>query len=263
METRFQGVAFNAVIDEARGNQMDTDCIKYSFTTKETKNPNFPGEVLVLAGHGFYCRHPSSSKVIIEAFCTERYPEDSGSLSETIKDECTAFLHDVQFKPLHTQIDTSYLNTPAWESSKWQQMIAAAKLANVQNEKLRAEQLCYQAIDYSDFSTIKALFEYAGFLEEKKREKSLAVRVKARRLMELKVEQAKLTQSKTTHLGFVPWQMLNEYANLLEKQLRTIEAESMRALGYAYQYSQEVHATRMKIILQGGDVHGLCVGFDG
>lgn len=262
-EARFQDNTFNVVIDETRSNFMGTDCINFNFTTKESNNLNFPGEALVLTGHGFYCRHPSSSKVIIEAFCTERYPEDGGSLlSETIKGECTAFLHDVQFKPLHTQTDTSYLNTPAWESSKWQQMITAAKLANVQNEKLRAEQLCYQAIGYSDSNTIKALFEYADFLEDKKSEDSLAVRAKARRLMELKAEQAQVTQAKSTYLGFVPWQMLNEYANQLEKQLRTVEAESMRALGRAYQYSQEVHATRMKIILQGGGVHGLCVGFD-
>lgn len=261
-EARFQDITFNAVIDETRSNFMGTDCINFNFTTKESNNLNFPGEVFVLTSHGFNCRHPSSSKVIIEAFCTERYLEDSQSVSETIKDECTAFLHDVQFKPLHTQTDTSYFNAPAWESSKWQQMITAAKLANEKNEKFRAEQLCYQAMYYSDSNTIKALFEYADFLEEKKHEDSLAVRAKARRLMKLKAEQAKLTQPKNTYLGFVPWQMLNEYANQLEKQLRTVEAESMRALGRAYQYSQEVHAVRMRIILQGGDAHGLCVGFD-
>jgi hypothetical protein len=56
--------------------------------------------------------------------------------------------------------------------------------------------------------------------------------------------------------------MLNEYANQLEKQLRTVEAGSMRALGRACQYTQEIHAVRMRIILQGGNAHGLCVGFD-
>lgn len=141
-------------------------------------------------------------------------------------------------------------------------MIAAAKLANENNDKLKADQLCYQAMSYSDSNTIKALFQYADFLEEIKREDSLAVRTKAHRLKDLKEKQTKLTKPKTAYLGFVPWQMLNSYANLLEKKVSTAEAESMKALGSAYQYTQEVHAVRMKIILEDGGSYGLCVGFD-
>ena len=79
--------------------------------------------------------------------------------------------------------------------------------------------------------------------------------------MELRIKQANATQSQTTWLGFVPEAILEEYATLLETQQQSAEAESIRALGEAYRYTQEVHAIRLRIISQGGNAWGMCIGF--
>ncbi|SFP70984.1 hypothetical protein SAMN05216419_101433 [Nitrosomonas cryotolerans] len=96
METRFQTVTFNAVLDKVRSNNMNTNCVQYDITTKEFNNPNFPEIIFNMTVHGFKCRHPSFSSVVIGADCTERYPEGYQSMAKTLENECEAFLNNVQ-----------------------------------------------------------------------------------------------------------------------------------------------------------------------
>ena len=68
------------------------------------------------------------------------------------------------------------------------------------------------------------------------------------------------TQPVNTYLGFVPWEVLNEYVVFLDELLRDADAESIRRLSYAYQFSQKVYIVRYGMILtQEGDPRGLCV----
>lgn len=96
MEIRFQ-MTTNAALDEARSNAMGTDCVRYDITGKEFNNPNFPEIIFNMNVHGFECRHPSSPEAVIAAYCTERYPEGYQSVSAALKNECRAFLDNVQF----------------------------------------------------------------------------------------------------------------------------------------------------------------------
>lgn len=54
--------------------------------------------------------------------------------------------------------------------------------------------------------------------------------------------------------------MLDEHAILLEILGQTSEAESVRTLGSAYRYVQEVHAVRLRAIIQGESALGMCIG---
>ncbi len=258
METRFQIIAYSVVLDEARSNAMDTDCVRYDIVSKEFDNPNFPGFEFVLASHGFECCHPSSPSVVIEAYCTERHPKDGQSAEETLRNECLSFLNNVQLKRLRAKTSPLYLDVPAWDATKWQQMIISAQQASDQSDKTRAEHSCHQAIYYADANTINHFYEYADLLKAQKDENSMAVRAKADKLMQLRTQQAESKEAGSMYLGFVPADILNEYADLLEKLLRTAEAESMRALSRAYQYTQGVHASRYRLILLGEDPRGLC-----
>ena len=82
--------------------------------------------------------------------------------------------------------------------------------------------------------------------------------------MELRVKQVGATEAQTTWLGFLPDEILNEYADLLNKLHRTTEAESIRKLKQAYRYTQEIHAVRLRIMLMGQeeDARGTCTRFD-
>lgn len=261
-QARFQMITSNTVLDEARSNAMDSICVQYDIAGKEFDNPSFPDTIFILALHGFECRHPFSSKVVIEAYCTERYPDGEQPVGEALKNECATFLNNIQFKPLRTQNHVPDLSVSDWKSARWQQMIAAVEWANEQNNKITVDKLCYQAIHYADTNTIKSLYKYADLLEAQKREEGVAVRAKADKLIKLKTQQAQRTESKTTYLGFAPSEMLSEYANLLEGLLQTAEAESMRTLSRAYRYTQEVRANRLRVINEGGDPRGLCTDFD-
>jgi len=55
--------------------------------------------------------------------------------------------------------------------------------------------------------------------------------------------------------------MPDEHVVLLEILGQTSEAESVRTLGDAYRYMQEVHAVRLRIIIQGKSALGMCIGF--
>lgn len=155
-----------------------------------------------------------------------------------------------------------HLDVSAWEAARWQQMISAAQKENKQGNKTKADQLCYQAIDYADANSIRSLYEYADLLEEKKHEENVMVRGRADKLRELRIQRAQSTGPTNTYLGFAPWQVLNQYADLLEKLQQTAEAESMRALSNAYKYTQEIHITRTRVIGQGGNPLGMCGGFN-
>jgi len=101
VEPRFRVVNSNVVLDDAMGNIMDTDCVRYDMVQEERNNPIAPEAVLTLTVHGFTCRHPSSPKVAIGAWCSERYPQGEQSLlDETLQQECESFLKHVLLKPL-------------------------------------------------------------------------------------------------------------------------------------------------------------------
>lgn len=264
-DVRFQTISNRSLVDENRSKALNTDCAQYELVEKESANPLFPGKVFILTTYGFQCRHPYSANIVVDAFCTERYQENNRPAGQVHKEECTAFLNDVQFTPLGTRteglMDNPYLDVPAWDYPQWQQTVSAARMLNMQGNNIGAEQLCGQALHFADANTIKSLYAYADLLESRQDDRSLLVRGRANKLMEMRIKQANATQSQTTWLGFVPEEMLEEYATLLETQQQRAEAESIRALGEAYRYTQEVHAIRLRIISQGGNAWGMCIGF--
>jgi hypothetical protein len=264
-DARFQNTSIRSFLDDNRSKAMNTDCAQYELVTKESANPLFHGKVFMLTTYGFQCRHPYSTSIIVDAFCTERYQENHPPVSQAYKDECTAFLNDVQFKPLSTRtegfIDSTYLNVPAWNYPQWQQIVSAAKMINMQGNLLGAERLCNQALHLADANTIKSLYAYADLLDTQQHDRSTLVRGRANKLLELRIKLASANKAQTTWLGFQPEEILEEYATLLETLHQTPEAESIRTLGKAYRYTQEVHAVRLRTISQGGNALGMCSGF--
>lgn len=264
-DVRFRNISTRVLLDENRSKAMNTDCAQYEFVTKESANPLFPGMVFLLTTYGFQCRHPYAASIVVDAFCTERYQENNQPVNKAYKNECAAFLNEVQFKPLGSQIDglmdTTYLKVPAWNYPQWQQMVSAAKMINEQGNKSGAEQLCHQALHFADANTIKSLYAYADLLEAQKRDRSILVRARANKLLELRIKQAIASRTQITYLGFLSEEMLSEYADSLDRLQRTTEAESIRALGQAYRYTQEVYAVRLRIMNQEGDAQGVCIGF--
>ena len=100
VEPRFRVVNSNVVLDNATGNAMGTDCVRYEFVEEERGNPITPETVFILTAHGFQCRHPSSPRVVINAGCSERYPQGEQSIwDESLKQECESFLRGVVLKP--------------------------------------------------------------------------------------------------------------------------------------------------------------------
>ncbi len=257
-EPRFRVVNSNVVLDDAMSNVMDTDCVRYDMMQEERDNPVAPGAVLIVTAHGFECRHPSSPKVVIGAWCSERYPQGEQSLlDETLQQECESFLQNVLLKPLRRQIATHTI-PQVWEPARWERMILAAKQASERGNKADAARLCSQALLYADASVVKSFYEYAALLKTLNRWDAENVRAKADKLRAVKAQQAESTQPGSTYLGFVPWDVLKEYADLLPELPRGAEAEATRALASAYKYAQEVHVRRAILITQGRDPRGEC-----
>lgn len=263
---RFQDVLLRVQVDENRSKIMNTDCAAYEQVTKESANPLFPERVFMLTVQGFQCRHPYYANIVIDAFCTERYLENTQPVDKAYKDECIAFLDTVQFQFPVSQTDTfkdiSYLKVPAWNYPQWQQMISAAIMLNEQGSKSGAEQLCYQALHFADANMIKSLFDYADMLETQMNNRSIFIRGRANKLAKLRAQQTSATTTQTTYLGFQPGAILKEYASLLNKLQRTTDAASIGMLEEAYKYTQEVHAVRLRIMNQGGNAQGTCTGFE-
>ena len=262
---RFQNISIHSFLDNNKSKAMNTDCVQYELVTKESANPLFHGKVFMLATYGFQCRHPYFTSMVVDAFCTERYQEDHLPLSQAYKEECTAFLNDVQFKLPSPQteglIDNSYLNVSAWDYPQWQQMVSAAKMISTQGNLAGAEQLCGQAMHLADANTIKSLYAYADLLDTQRHDRSTLIRSRANKLLELRNKLASTNQAQTAWLGFIPEKMPDEHVVLLEILGQTSEAESVRTLGDAYRYMQEVHAVRLRIIIQGKSALGMCIGF--
>lgn len=241
---------------------MGAGCIRYDMVLKERDNPYTPEIIYNLIVRGFQCRHPSSSQVVIDVFCSERYPHFSQPVGEMYSHECAAFQDSVRLNPLQAIEDSADSNIPVWDYLRWQGMVSAAQFAYGQNDKNRAELMCQTALHYADVNTIRALYEYADLLMEQKPEYAVTVRSRADRLRENRIQNLQATQPVNTYLGFVPWEVLNEYAALLDELLRDADVVSIRGLSHAYQFSQEVHIVRYRMILtQEGDPRGLCIGF--
>ena len=258
VEPRFRVVNSKVVLDDGMGNTVGTDCARYDFVQEERGNPIAPEAVLILKAHGFQCRHPSSPTVVINAGCSERYPQGEQSLlDESLKQECESFLRNVLLKPLGRQIATPAV-PQAWEAAQWERMILAAKQAREQSNKADAERLCSQALSYVDASAVKSLYEYAELLSAQNRGDGAEVRAKADKLRESKIQAAQATRPGSTYLGFAPGDELNEYAALLQELHRGAEAEAMRALSEAYKYAQQAHGARSILFMQGKDPRGEC-----
>jgi len=89
-----------------------------------------------------------------------------------------------------------------------------------------------QSKQYAEVSAVKSLYEYADLLKAQKRGDGADVRAKADKLWEAKTRGS-------MYLSFVSSDELKEYANLLEELHRATEADAVRALARAYQYTQE------------------------
>ncbi|MGG7054539.1 hypothetical protein [Nitrosomonas sp. ANs5] len=100
--THLKLVSVNAALDQERSNQMGSDCLRYELELEEQVNSGPAGVVYHLTAQGFQCRHPSSLQVVIDAYCSERYPQSSSSTGRLYAQECAAFLNQVQFSPLQT-----------------------------------------------------------------------------------------------------------------------------------------------------------------
>lgn len=261
-EPHLQLVSSNAVLDEVRSDQMGAGCIRYDMVLRERDNPYTPEVIYNLTVRGFQCRHPSSSQVVIDVFCSERYPHNSQPVGEMYSHECAAFQDSVHLNPLQAIEDSADSNIPIWDYLRWQKIVSAAQFAYGQNDKNRAELMCQTALHYVDVNAIRALYEYADLLMEQKPEYAVTVRSRADRLRENRIQKLQATRPVNTYLGFVPWEVLNEYAVLLDELLRDADVVSIRGLSHAYQFSQEVHIVRYRMILtQEGDPRGLCIGF--
>lgn len=265
-DPRLHNMRLSVHVDENRSKTLNTDCVVYEQLMKESANPLFPGKVFMLTAQGFQCRHPFYANIVIDAFCTERYLENTQTVDKAYKDECIAFLDTVRFQSPVSQTDTfkdiSYLNVPAWNYPQWQQLISAAIMLNEQGNKSGAEQLCYQALHFADANMIKSLFDYADMLETQMNNHSIFIRNRANKLAKLRAQQENTTTPQTTYLGFQPTVILKEYARFLNKLQKTTDATSIEMLEEAYKYTQEVHAVRFRIMSEGGNAQGICTGFE-
>ena len=259
---RFQTIDFQAQADENRTKVMHTECVAYEGIAKESDNPVFPGKILMLIARGFQCRHPHFVDSVIDVFCTERYPANTQPVNKTYQEECLTFLDMIRpglpAERISDTDDIVYLDVPAWDYLKWQQMISATTMLSSQGNKSGAEQLCYQALQFADANMIRSLYDYANVLDTQRNDRSILVRNRADRLAQMRSQQRGATSAQVTYLGFLPERMLKEYADLLNESHRTAEAASINALGEAYRYTQGIQATRLYIINQGGNPYGIC-----
>lgn len=98
---RFRLVKKNVVLDSSMSDAIGSECVRYDFLQEERDNPIAPQVVLNVTAHGFLCRHPSSSTFLIDAQCSERYPQgEKSALDESLRQECESFQRSVVLKPL-------------------------------------------------------------------------------------------------------------------------------------------------------------------
>ncbi|MFO7580312.1 hypothetical protein [Nitrosomonas halophila] len=112
-------ISVNATLDQERSNRMGSDCLRYEFDLEEQANSNPAGMVYQLTVQGFQCRHPSSLQVVIDAYCSERYPQSHPSTGKLYAHECAAFLNQVQFSPLQAPGESREGDMLPRESSQW------------------------------------------------------------------------------------------------------------------------------------------------
>jgi hypothetical protein len=139
----------------------------------------------------------------------------------------------------------------AWQPDLWRQFLDAARQAREHGDRLTAEHHCRSASRHVERNAVRGLFDYASLLETFNRSDAAAARARAERLLESK-------QRRGIHLGFVPSRELHAYAHVLDEVGRGAEADAMRALGQAYDISQETHFHRVQEQQQGRDPTGIC-----
>jgi hypothetical protein len=145
-----------------------------------------------------------------------------------------------------------------WDSAPIARMVDSARQARLQGDLALAEKLCYAAFETVDRSALAAFDAYADLLKIEHRAEEPAVRAQSAQLHEIKAQQRKGTQPTSTYLGFVPNDVLNAYANLLQALQRPDEAQRIRSLALAYQQVQQAHFQRTLLYRQGKDPRGAC-----
>ncbi|MEO8924865.1 MAG: hypothetical protein ABI330_18910 [Caldimonas sp.] len=149
--------------------------------------------------------------------------------------------------------------TPStWNPEFWDQTLLAAKHTGEGGDKLAAETLCAQAIRYVEGQAIRSLYDYSSFLEVQQPGSGQAMHTKAKRLEQVKAEQARATQAGNSSLGFAPWVELDGYADSLSKLHREVDAREIHRLSAAYKYTQEAYIRRTLLLHAGTDPRGEC-----
>jgi len=74
-------------------------CADYTMLEEETGNPGLPDAILETSTWGFACLE-RTSKVVIQAYCSESRPREAPSvLDDILRSEAAAFLQDISFRP--------------------------------------------------------------------------------------------------------------------------------------------------------------------
>ena len=83
-----------------RDQEKNTDCVRINTTSEEHRNPNRPGEVLLMTVFGKACRQPDAPRNYVQVTVSERRPSESATLlDDTRRDECNRVVDSLQFTP--------------------------------------------------------------------------------------------------------------------------------------------------------------------
>jgi hypothetical protein len=145
-----------------------------------------------------------------------------------------------------------------WKPAYWDETMLAIKSARERGDRSQAEGLCARAIPYVEQHAVKALNDYAAFLDSQHAGSGSGIRAKAERLAQVKAQQSRGTKPGNSYLGFVPWEELAGYADALHAAQRESDSQAIRELAAAYKYSQEVYVRRTLLMREGKDPRGEC-----
>ena len=138
-----------------------------------------------------------------------------------------------------------------WQPELWKHFLDAARAARERGDRVAAEDNCRSASRHVDQNAVRALFDYAALLGTLNRGDAAAARTRAERLLESK-------RRRGIYLGFAPADELQAYARVLDEVGRSADADAMRALGRAYEVSQDTHFRRVQEQREGRDPTGVC-----